>query len=101
MHYADGSVYEGEWYNNQRCGKGILSLANGNRYEGMWERDMKNGEGKYLYLNKGQVYTGQWEDDIARCGVMESLEMGDVPQPPAYPMPPVSSINIGRGGGGN
>lgn len=90
MHYSDGAVYEGEWYNDQRSGKGILSLANGNRYEGLWERDMKNGEGKFLYLDKGQVYTGSWKEDVAKCGVLEVLDMEGVPNPPAYPLPQVS-----------
>ena len=91
MYYSDGSVYEGEWYNDQRNGKGILSLANGNRYEGMWERDMKNGDGKFLFLDRGQVYTGIWKDDIARCGIIEDLDgVEEAPNPPVYPLPPVS-----------
>ena len=28
MYYADGSVYEGEWYNNMRNGEGMLRLGN-------------------------------------------------------------------------
>lgn len=27
MYYADGSVYEGEWYNNMRNGEGMLRLG--------------------------------------------------------------------------
>ena len=28
MYYADGAVYEGEWYNNMRNGEGMLRLGN-------------------------------------------------------------------------
>ena len=28
MYFADGSVYEGEWYNNLRNGEGMLRLGN-------------------------------------------------------------------------
>lgn len=51
---------------------------------------MKNGEGKFLYLDKGQVYTGSWKEDVAKCGVLEVLGMEGVPNPPAYPLPQVS-----------
>lgn len=91
MHYPNGSVYEGEWYNDQRSGKGVLRLANNNRYEGLWERDMKNGRGKFIYLDKGQVYTGNWKDDVAKCGTMEEYDREGAPNPSVYPLPPVSS----------
>ena len=27
MYFSDGSVYEGEWYNNMRNGEGMLRLG--------------------------------------------------------------------------
>ena len=27
MYYADDSIYEGEWYNDQRSGQGMLRLG--------------------------------------------------------------------------
>ena len=92
MYYADGSIYEGEWYNDQRNGKGVLSIPNGNRYEGMWEGDKKNGPGKFLFLDKGQVYTGNWKDGVAKCGTLENFDRENAPNPSTYPMPPVSNI---------
>ena len=91
MYYADGSVYEGEWYNDQRNGKGLLKLVDNNRYEGSWERDMKNGPGKFLYLDRGQVYTGCWKDDIPKCGQLEDFDRENVPKAPVYPIPEVRS----------
>ena len=89
MYYADGSVYEGEWYGNKRNGKGLLRLANDNRYEGSWSNDMKNGAGKFYYLDKGQVYVGNWVDDIAKCGTLEDFGREGAPDPPLYPIPEV------------
>lgn len=35
MDYANGDVYEGEWVNGKRHGKGVLFYQkDGNRYEG-------------------------------------------------------------------
>ena len=64
-------------------------IASGNRYEGMWARGMKNGEGKYLYLDRGQVYTGTWVDDVAKCGTVEDVDRDSTPNPPPYPIPQV------------
>ena len=92
MYYEDGSVYEGEWYGDKRNGKGLLRLANGNRYEGSWSNDMKNSGGKFYYLDKGQVYVGNWVDDIAKCGTLEDFGREGAPEPPVYPIPEVRLI---------
>ncbi len=51
---------------------------------------MKNGEGKFLYLDKGQVYVGTWVDDIPKCGSVEDFGREGAPDPPVYPIPKVS-----------
>ena len=51
---------------------------------------MKNGEGKFLYLDRGQVYTGTWVDDIAKCGTLEDVDRDSAPNPPPYPIPQVA-----------
>ena len=63
--------------------------ANDNRYEGSWKNDMKNGAGKFFYLDKGQVYTGTWVDDVAKCGSLEDFGREGAPDPPVYPIPEV------------
>ena len=35
----DKSIYEGEWHNDKRHGKGELTLANGDRIRGNWVND--------------------------------------------------------------
>ena len=67
-------------------------IANENRYEGSWKDDKKHGEGKFFYLNKGQLYTGVWVEDIAKCGTMEDFGREGAPQPTIYPIPKVGDI---------
>ena len=92
MYYSDGSIYEGEWYGDKCNGKGLLRLTNGNRYEGSWSNDMKNGPGKFYYLDKGQVYVGNWVDDVAKYGTLEDFGREGAPDPPAYPIPEVRAL---------
>lgn len=67
----------------------FLFPANENRYEGLWKDDKKHGEGKFFYLNKGQLYTGVWVEDIAKCGTMEDFGRDGAPEPTVYPIPKV------------
>ena len=50
---------------------------------------MKNGPGKFFYLDRGQVYTGNWVDDIPKCGTLEDVERETASNPPVYPIPEV------------
>ncbi len=52
---------------------------------------MKHGPGKFLYINKGQVYTGYWIEDIAKNGGLEDYKQEDIPisDCPIYPIPEV------------
>ena len=45
MTYNDGNIYEGDWVNNQRFGKGVLKFKDGNKYEGEFSTDLINGKG--------------------------------------------------------
>jgi hypothetical protein len=55
----------------------------------LWKDDKKHGEGKFFYLNKGQLYIGVWVEDIAKCGTMEDFGREGAPQPTIYPIPKV------------
>lgn len=66
-----------------------IFLANHNRYEGSWKDGMKHGPGKFLYLDKGQIYTGYWIQDIAKSGNLEDFGREKAPNPPAFPVPKV------------
>ena len=48
--WPDGRIYEGEYLNDRKNGKGILTYPNGNKYEGFFLNGQMNGEG-YLTIN--------------------------------------------------
>ena len=64
MNYTpDGlSSYDGEWVNNVRHGFGTRQYPSQNVYEGMWFNNMRHGEGTMRWLNRNQMYIGQWEN---------------------------------------
>lgn len=84
---TDASIYEGEWYDGKRNGTGLLILENGNRYEGSWENDAKHGDGKFYYLEKGQLYIGSWVAGVAKCGEMIDLQRENAVDPTLFPIP--------------
>ena len=62
MEWADGSLFEGEWVNNKRSGKGVLKTKT-EEYEGEWLNDAKHGTGKAKTFEEGievSTYEGEW-----------------------------------------
>ncbi|KNC48087.1 CMRP Flagellar component [Thecamonas trahens ATCC 50062] len=57
--YTNGSVYEGEWKDDKRDGRGKLVSASGEVYEGEWKADKRHGFGKHVYAD-GRAYVGPW-----------------------------------------
>ena len=43
MQYRDGSIYDGEWGDNQRSGQGQMQYCEGDVYEGQWASDVPSG----------------------------------------------------------
>ena len=37
--HADGDIYDGEWFEDTACGKGIYIHLDGAKYEGDWLND--------------------------------------------------------------
>lgn len=70
------------------------STANENRYEGQWKDDKKHGKGKFFYLDRGQMYTGVWCDDIPKCGTVEDFGRHEAPNPTTYPLPEVCVLFV-------
>ena len=56
------SVYEGDWKDGKRHGKGTYKYADGRVYEGDWKDDNKHGKGTFKSPDGG-VYEGDWKDD--------------------------------------
>ena len=50
MRYASGSEYKGDWVDNQKCGRGMMTwLETAESYEGEWEKDKPHGWGTYYW----------------------------------------------------
>jgi hypothetical protein len=47
MYYKKNRVYEGEWMNDVRHGKGYERYSNGNKYEGDFINGKAHGKGVY------------------------------------------------------
>jgi hypothetical protein len=54
-----GGVYEGNWKNGKRHGKGKYTYAGGVVYEGNWENNMGHGKGKLVTYSGREVYKGK------------------------------------------
>ena len=57
--YSNGDVYEGEWCNDLREGRGKTMYASGAVYEGQFSADKKHGHGMYSHAS-GDSYSGEW-----------------------------------------
>ena len=42
-------MYEGEWLNDLKHGKGAMTFANGDTYDGEWEEGKYHGQGVFVY----------------------------------------------------
>ena len=62
--YSDGSVYEGEFKNNFRNGKGtlIIDKIGVQKYIGEFKNDKISGKGRYI-KNELKEYIGEWENN--------------------------------------
>jgi len=47
MKYTNGRLYEGEWENDQRHGRGYERYPNGNIYQGEFQYGKAHGKGRY------------------------------------------------------
>lgn len=41
MYFSNGDVFEGEWNNGRKSGRGVYKFANGDAYEGYIETDKR------------------------------------------------------------
>ena len=63
--------------------------ANGNWYEGAWQDGKKNGNGKFYYRDKGQLYEGFWVDGVAKFGTLSDFGRDEATNPTRYLIPQV------------
>ena len=50
-------VYEGQWKNNERNGRGKQLWKDGSIYEGYWKNNLAHGYGRLIHTD-GDVYIG-------------------------------------------
>jgi hypothetical protein len=72
--------------------KVLFFLANDNRYEGEWKNDKKNGNGKFFFLNKGNLIEGFWVDDICKASQVIDFDRNHAVDPTKYELPSVSGF---------
>jgi hypothetical protein len=58
--YPDGTVYDGEWVANVRCGRAMVTHANGSIFNGSYENDVACGEGSFTYPGGQIEVKGSW-----------------------------------------
>ena len=61
--WNDGSVYEGEFANDQINGEGKLTIPGKGTYDGEFVNGKKSGTGTYEFVN-GDKYVGNWSNDV-------------------------------------
>eukprot|EP01088_Endostelium_zonatum_P014244 TRINITY_DN3039_c0_g1_i1.p1 TRINITY_DN3039_c0_g1~~TRINITY_DN3039_c0_g1_i1.p1 ORF type:complete len:311 (+),score=76.24 TRINITY_DN3039_c0_g1_i1:321-1253(+) len=61
--YADGSIYQGDFFNDNFHGRGRYTYADGEMYEGDFVNDVFHGHGEYLF-SAGDRYKGAYENDM-------------------------------------
>ena len=49
MTYANKDVYDGEWKNDRKEGRGTMNYHNGDVYEGEFSKGKLHGKGTYTY----------------------------------------------------
>lgn len=71
--YEYGGVYNGEFNDGKRHGKGFMTYKEGITYDGQWYEDNRHGYGKQI--TEKSEYEGQWRNDEANGkGIMRFLE---------------------------
>jgi hypothetical protein len=55
-----GEIYEGEWFNGNRNGRGIVVYADGLMYEGTWLKGKEHGKGDLMLMDRTVLYSGDW-----------------------------------------
>jgi len=71
-----GSHYEGEFLNGKPDGHGIFKWKNGEMYEGEWKNGLKHGKGIWRGI-KGESYEGDWKNGKAEGRGVHIWRNGD------------------------
>eukprot|EP00933_Yihiella_yeosuensis_P065369 TRINITY_DN69119_c0_g1_i1.p1 TRINITY_DN69119_c0_g1~~TRINITY_DN69119_c0_g1_i1.p1 ORF type:complete len:526 (+),score=81.03 TRINITY_DN69119_c0_g1_i1:58-1635(+) len=76
MHWIAGGLYEGQFVDGKRHGKGTFYYATGDRYEGEFVNGTKHGQGTYCFAT-GDRYKGTFcEDEMTGVGSYYNFDGG-------------------------
>ena len=73
----NGDVYKGEWLAGKRQGEGIMTYANKDIYDGQWKNGHKDGQGMMKFHN-GDVYEGEFSKNKMHGKGTHTYATGDV-----------------------
>ncbi len=63
--HENGSIYTGEWWNNEMNGKGTLIWPDGSVYIGEFKNGLYHGNGTYLNLKENKsLYVGEFIEEM-------------------------------------
>jgi hypothetical protein len=75
--YDNDTVYEGEFINGKKEGKGKMDYGEGEMYEGGFVNDVREGKGRYDWPD-GSFQIGNWlNNEMHGPGIMLNTEKGD------------------------
>ncbi len=74
--FSDGRIYEGEWKDHYRKGKGVLTFPKGDVYKGNFNKSKFYGFGTMEYAN-GDLYQGSWKSDRPNGQGVMTFKSGD------------------------
>ena len=72
MIYRNGNMYEGDFLDEKRHGKGTHFHLCGSKYEGEWKDDLPHGNGVETLMN-GDIFTGTFMLGLKVTPLAESL----------------------------
>ena len=64
MIYENGTIYESDFINGGKEGKGTYTFLNVNYYTGEFKTDVQNGYGKFYDKATNSTKEGIWKDGI-------------------------------------
>ena len=77
MNWPNGDKYTGQFKNGKRHGRGIRKNADGSVFEGNYEEDQPSGQGKYTWAD-GESYDGAWKNGLFHGMGIKKLPDGTV-----------------------
>ena len=74
--YDNGDIYEGEFLEELKDGKGVMKYKGGNKYDGDWKKDKKEGKGIFIYKS-GSKYEGDFKNNVKDGHGLFTYKNGD------------------------